>query len=346
MSPGPVADVGDHLLILRNEQAEVLSKLSSLIQSMETKILAPMKDKVDTSAPVLMEMDKNHVKSFKKMLNSYNNKKKELNRLEVKMRKGRKNTPDLQYKKEQKIREIELESQKIEEEEKKQIAEVAALELSLYRGLGRGLCDVAEQQLAIFGQSFDLSRELLKFSDALDAADEDNALHIEAELECGDGLVRITPPSSPAVRRSLLRSVSGSMLSLTSVVDQVARARRASRTEEQIVLAEVAELLQPEDERRSKVDSVEVDNTPVCINGEGEAAGAGRSYLGVGNSFAPRHGLGRRGWAGRGGGVAVTTSLAEHLQLLDSQNSALLGLLAEERRVEEALNLELATAAK
>ena len=313
---------------------------------METKILAPMKDKVDTSAPVLMEMDKNHVKSFKKMLNSYNNKKKELNRLEVKMRKGRKNTPDLQYKKEQKIREIELESQKIEEEEKKQIAEVAALELSLYRGLGRGLCDVAEQQLAIFGQSFDLSRELLKFSDALDAADEDNALHIEAELECGDGLVRITPPSSPAVRRSLLRSVSGSMLSLTSVVDQVARARRASRTEEQIVLAEVAELLQPEDERRSKVDSVEVDNTPVCINGEGEGAGTGRSYLGVGNSFAPRHGLGRRGWAGRGGGVAVTTSLAEHLQLLDSQNSALLGLLAEERRVEEALNLELATADK
>ena len=318
----------------------------SLIQSMETKILAPMKDKVDTSAPVLMEMDKNHVKSFKKMLNSYNNKKKELNRLEVKMRKGRKNTPDLQYKKEQKIREIELESQKIEEAEKKQIAEVAALELSLYRGLGRGLCDVAEQQLAIFGQSFDLSRELLKFSDALDAADEGNALHIEAELECGDGLVRITPPSSPAVRRSLLRSVSGSMLSLTSVVDQVARARRASRTEEQIVLAEVAELLQPEDERRSKVDSVEVDNTPVCINGEGEGAGTGRSYLGVGNSFAPRHGLGRRGWAGRGGGVAVTTSLAEHLQLLDSQNSALLGLLAEERRVEEALNLELATAAK
>ena len=323
----------------------------SLIQSMETKILAPMKDKVDTSAPVLMEMDKNHVKSFKKMLNSYNNKKKELNRLEVKMRKGRKNTPDLQYKKEQKIREIELESQKIEEEEKKQIAEVAALELSLYRGLGRGLCDVAEQELAIFGQSFDLSRELLKFSDALDAADEDNALHIEAELECGDGLVRITPPSSPAARRSLLRSVSGSMLSLTSVVDQVARARRASRTEDQIVLAEVAELLQPEDapqprERRSKVDSVEVDNTPVCINGEGEGAGAGRSYLGVGNSFAPRHGLGRRGWAGRGGGVAVTTSLAEHLQLLDSQNSALLGLLAEERRVEEALNLELATAAK
>ena len=313
---------------------------------METKILAPMKDKVDTSAPVLMEMDKNHVKSFKKMLNSYNNKKKELNRLEVKMRKGRKNTPDLQYKKEQKIREIELESQKIEEEEKKQIAEVAALELSLYRGLGRGLCDVAEQELAIFGQSFDLSRELLKFSDALDAADEDNALHIEAELECGDGLVRITPPSSPAVRRSLLRSVSGSMLSLTSVVDQVARARRASRTEEQIVLAEVAELLQPEDERLSKVDSVEVDNTPVCINGEGEGAGTGRSYLGVGNSFAPRHGLGRRGWAGRGGGVAVTTSLAEHLQLLDSQNSALLGLLAEERRVEEALNLELATADK
>ena len=313
---------------------------------METKILAPMKDKVDTSAPVLMEMDKNHVKSFKKMLNSYNNKKKELNRLEVKIRKGRKNTPDLQYKKEQKIREIELESQKIEEAEKKQIAEVAALELSLYRGLGRGLCDVAEQQLAIFGQSFDLSRELLKFSDALDAADEDNALHIEAELECGDGLVRITPPSSPAVRRSLLRSVSGSMLSLTSVVDQVARARRASRTEEQIVLAEVAELLQPEDERRSKVDSVEVDNTPVCINGEGEGAGTGRSYLGVGNSFAPRHGLGRRGWAGRGGGVAVTTSLAEHLQLLDSQNSALLGLLAEERRVEEALNLELATADK
>ena len=332
--------------MLRNEQAEVLSKLLSLSQSMETKILAPMKDKVDTSAPVLMEMDKNHVKSFKKMLNSYNNKKKELNRLEVKMRKGRKNTPDLQYKKEQKVREIELESQKIEEAEKKQIAEVAALELSLYRGLGRGLCDVAEQQLAIFGQSFDLSRELLKFSDALDAADEDNALHIEAELECGDGLVRITPPSSPAVRKSLLRSVSGSMLSLTSVVDQVARARRASRTEEQIVLAEVAELLQPEDERRSKVDSVEVDNTPVCINGEGEGAGAGRSYLGAGNSFAPRHGLGRRGWAERGGGVAVTTSLAEHLQLLDSQNSALLGLLAEERRVEEALNLELATAAK
>ena len=324
----------------------------SLIQSMETKILTPMKDKVDTSAPVIMEMDKNHVKSFKKMLNSYNNKKKELNRLEVKMRKGRKNTPDLQYKKEQKIREIELESQKIEEEEKKQISELAALELSLYRGLGRGLCDVAEQELAIFGQSFDLSRELLKFSDALDAADEDNATHLEAELECGDGLVRITPPSSPAVRRSLLRSVSGSVLSLSSVVDQVARARRASRADtDQIILAEVAELLQPEDappsrEKRSKVNSKEVDNTPLCIHGDGEGAGEGRSYLGVGNSFAPRHGLGRRGWAGQGGGVAVTTSLAEHLELLDSQNTALLGLLEEEQRVEEALNLDLATAAK
>ena len=50
--------------------------------------------------------------------------------------------------------------------------------------------------------------------------------------------------------------------------------------------------------------------------------------------------------AGQGGGVAVTTSLAEHLELLDSQNTALLGLLEEERRVEEALNLDLATAAK
>ena len=228
---------------MRNEHSGVISNLLNLLQSLDTDLLIPMKDKTELVKPIIQEMDKNHVKSFKKMFSSYNNRKKELTRLENKMKKTRKSLPDLQYKKEQKIREIDLECKSLEDEERRQIADISNLEWELYKTLGSGICEIVKQELNIFGLNFDITRELLKFTDVM-SFDVSDAEVLQEHVEY-DGLVRVTPPTSPSMRGGgLMRRMSGSMMSLSSIMDEsLNKVRKKSQPSQPLILTELSEMM-------------------------------------------------------------------------------------------------------
>ena len=242
---GHIANVGDHLESLKNEHCGVISNLSNLLQSLDTELLIPMKDKTELVKPIIQEMDKNHVKSFKKMFSSYNNRKKELTRLENKMKKTRKSLPDLQYKKEQKIREIDLECKNLEDEERRQIADISNLEWELYKSLGSGICEIVKQELNIFGLNFDITRELLKFTDVMESSFEVSDAEVLQEHVEYDGLVRVTPPTSPSMRGGgLMRRMSGSMMSLSSIMDEsLNKVRKKSQPSQPLILTELSEMM-------------------------------------------------------------------------------------------------------
>ena len=223
----------------------MISNLITLLESLDTKILIPLKDKTESVKPIIQEMDKNHVKSFKKMFNSYNNRKKELTRLDNKMKKTRKSLPDLQYKKEQKIREIDQECKNLEDEERRQIADISNLEWELYKTLGSGICEIVKQELNIFGLNFDITRELLKFTDVMESSSEVSDAEVLQEHVEYDGLVRVTPPTSPSMRGGgLMRRMSGSMMSLSSIMDEgINKVRKKSQPSQPVILTELSEMM-------------------------------------------------------------------------------------------------------
>ena len=242
---GHISNVGDHLETLKTEHVGVVSNLSNLLQSLDTDLLIPLRNKTELMKPIILEMDKNHVKSFKKMFNSYNNRKKELTRIENKMKKTRKSLPDLQYKKEQKIREIDQECKNLEDEERRQIADISNLEWELYKTLGSGVCEIVKQELNIFGLNFDITRELLKLKDVMETSSELNEDEVLEEHVEYDGLVRVTPPTSPSMRGGgLMRRMSGSMMSLSSIMDEgLNKVRKKSQPSQPFILTELSEML-------------------------------------------------------------------------------------------------------
>ena len=123
-------------MLLTKEHDLLLTNLLSLAEGFESEILGPVRQKAEQIKPRIIEMDKNHIKIFKKLSSNYSNKKKELNRIEIKLRKKRKNAPDLQHKKELKIREIEIEGKILEDSERKQISEISEQERDLYETIG------------------------------------------------------------------------------------------------------------------------------------------------------------------------------------------------------------------
>ena len=256
---GHISNVGDHLESLKNEHSGLISNLLTLLQSLDTKLLVPMKDKTESVKPIIQEMDKNHVKSFKKMFSSNNNRKKELTRIENKLKKTRKSLPDLQNKKEQKIREIDQECKNLEDEERRQIADISNLEWELYKTLGSGICEIVKEELNIFGLNFDITRELLKFTDVMESSSEFTEDEILQEHVEYDGLVRVTPPTSPSMRGGgLMRRMSGSMMSLSSIMDEgMNKVRKKSQPSQPIILTELSEMMLED----SPSASVESSNT-------------------------------------------------------------------------------------
>ena len=123
-------------MLLTKEHELLLTNLLSLAEGFESEILGPVRQKTEQIRPRITEMDKNHIRIFKKLSSNYSNKKKELNRIEIKLRKKRKNAPDLQHKKDLKIREIEIEGKILEDSERKQISEISEQERDLYETIG------------------------------------------------------------------------------------------------------------------------------------------------------------------------------------------------------------------
>lgn len=206
------------------------------------------------------------------MFSSYNSKKKDLNRLEMKIRKSRKNVPELQNKKEMKIREIEQSFKILVEEERRQINDITQEEREMYEVVGTGLANVVQKELNIFGHNFDITRELLKLTNVLKSStnevkEEDEV--VDEVSDFVDGFVQITPPSSPSSRRgSLMKSLSGSMLSLSSLVDdgftKVRRKKQMNNND--IILSELSEMLLEEPSYKEEISSYEEfkDNLNPC----------------------------------------------------------------------------------
>ena len=299
--------------------------------------------------PVIIEMDKNHVKSFKKMFNSYNSRKKELTRLENKMKKTRKNLPDIQYKKEQKIREIDQECKNMEEEERRQIADISNLEYDLYKTLGSGISEIVKKELNIFELNFDIARELLKFTDVVESSSEFNEDEVLVEHGEYDGLVRVTPPTSPSIRGgSLMRRMGGSMMSLTSIMDEgLNKVRKKSKPDEKIILSELSEMLLED----SPPPSVKSSNTK-SFNFEGIRGQLKIDTLNEVDSEIRFFGLERensfvsgekmeRSISTRYSESTVKTNFEDHIRFLEDQNNQIFNLVDGQMRVDQVLNGDL-----
>ena len=299
--------------------------------------------------PVIIEMDKNHVKSFKKMFNSYNSRKKELTRLENKMKKTRKNLPDIQYKKEQKIREIDQECKNMEEEERRQIAAISNLEYDLYKTLGSGISEIVKKELNIFELNFDIARELLKFTDVVESSSEFNEDEVLVEHGEYDGLVRVTPPTSPSIRGGgLMRRMGGSMMSLTSIMDEgLNKVRKKSKPDDKIILSELSEMLledsPPPSVKSSNTKSFDFEgirgqleiDTLNEVNSEIRFFGLERE-----NSFVSGEKM-ERSISTRYSESTVKTNFEDHIRFLEDQNNQIFNLVDGQMRVDQVLNGDL-----
>ena len=121
------------------------------------------------------------------------------------------------------------------------------------------ICEIVKQELNIFGLNFDITRELLKFTDVMESPSEFSEDEILQEHVEYDGLVRVTPPTSPSIRGGgLMRRMSGSMMSLSSIMDEgMNKVRKKSQPSQPIILTELSEMMLED----PPSDSVESKNT-------------------------------------------------------------------------------------
>ena len=355
---GSYSAIGDHLQALTKEHTNVLDNLVALVDNFEVDFSVPIKQKCDQVKQEVQELDKSHIKSFKKMFSSYSNKKKDLSRLETKLRKSKKNTFDLQSKRDFKIREIEVECKVLEEEERKQISTMSLKERDLYQTIGNGLRKLFQKELNIFSQHFDISRELLKLNEALTEVPETD--FYDEVKDDYEGFIQVTPPSSPTTRSSMVKSLSGSMLSLTSLVDDKLRIKKR-RDSEVISLAEVAEFLTEDIPTISNRNAEEFQKKDdhVAEGPDGQWFGEikevlmeppFRTNLESNNSFVGRATEGGRSTSFCYPSLSrpvrprfisesiIETNVEDHIKFLDNQNDLIINIFNENSAVDQMLN--------
>ena len=337
-------DVADHLDHVHAEHSDMFQYLLTLVESLQTDLIDPVRDAVDDARPRVAEMDKNHAKMFRKMLNDLNNKKKELNRVESKLRKRKKCLPELNIKKECLMREIETQTKNMINNETKQIQDITKLEKDFYVTLGSGVSKVVQQELGVFGKSFDISREVLKLNKVLsvteeqDDTDEESGIFEDNNNEASDGFIRVTPPTSPtSARMSLMKSISGSVMSLSSIMDDSLSRMKKKKDKDQIVLPELSELTY-----FNEVDTEEIEGKPLFDTFEEEiviqrqASFDQKPSRSVSfsqcDSFSPVR-------PRFNSDPEVVTDLKQHLQYLDSQNDLIFNMVHHNQTVDQILNI-------
>ena len=120
------------------------------------------------------------------------------------------------------LREIELEQNKFLDVEEKQLKRILKEERGFYSTVASSLGFLIRTELNIFGQNLNICQELLKLDTVLEASHDD----VDSDDETGEaddifdhGFVFLEPEIKRN-RSSLMRSLSGSVLSLTSTKDR------------------------------------------------------------------------------------------------------------------------------
>ena len=182
----------------------------NLIVSVHNKSIEWKKD--------VSNIDQAHWTEMKKMRVSIKRKKAEIKKLNKKLKKDK----SLQKSalKNLAISELETEEMVLEEQERQALRRINLAERSFFYNFASGLQQVMAEEMKIFGQSINISQEVLKLEKITmnpeglpPSADE----FISDLVSSGQGFIFITPPPSP--RGSLLRSWGGSVMSIASLID-------------------------------------------------------------------------------------------------------------------------------
>ena len=267
------------------------------------------------------------------------------------------------------LREIELAQNHFLDVEEKQLKRILKEERGFYSTVASSLGLLIRKELNIFGQNLNICQELLKLDTVLDASHED----VDSDDESGEaddisdhGFVFLDPDMKRN-RSSLMRSLSGSVLSLTSTKDQLKLKKEMKKSNILFDIAENSSFFEEGEEEveEGSQENVEDKENNVLLSSQApiHLLGEERFLLARRNSFmSPRHD--RRAVAMRNEvyekngertiliqrprdhSVSRTDSLAvtnidDHLKLIEDQNTKILSNMDETVKLDNLLNIGL-----
>ena len=192
------------------------------------------------------------------------------------------------------MREIELAQNKFLDVEEKQLKKILKEERGFYSTVASSLGVLIRKELNIFGQNLNICQELLKLDTVLDAGNDD----VDSDDESGEaddisdhGFVFLDPDMRKN-RSSLMRSLSGSVLSLTSTKDRELKKEMKKSN----ILFDIAENSaffeegEEEEEEGSQENLEDKENVHISSLAPIHLLGEERFLLARRNSFmSPRH---------------------------------------------------------
>ena len=268
------------------------------------------------------------------------------------------------------MREIELQQNKFLDVEEKQLKRMLQEEKAFYSIVASSLGLLIRNELNIFGQNLNISQDLLKLDTVLDTnnGDEDSDESGEGDDIFDHGFVFVDPEMKKN-RSSLIRSFSGSVMSLASTKDrelkkEIKKSNILYNIAENSAFFEEGDEEEEDDsqenfEEKEKVRQTSLLSSPAPIHLLGEE----RFLLARRNSFmSPRHD--RRALAmrtevceenqertisikrARERSLSDTENLAitnidDHLKLIEDQNNKILSNMDESVRLDNLLNIGL-----
>ena len=118
------------------------------------------------------------------------------------------------------MRELDNEQKILEEQERQALRRINLTERSFFCKFASCLQSMMAEEIKVFGQSMNISQELLKLEKMTEDPDDlpcSTDEFINELVMSGQGYIFITPPSSP--RGSLLKSWGGSVMSIASLME-------------------------------------------------------------------------------------------------------------------------------
>ena len=261
------------------------------------------------------------------------------------------------------LREIELQQNKFLDVEEKQLKRILQEERGFYSTVASSLGLLIRKELNIFGMNLNISQELLKLDTVLDASNDDEDSDDSGEVDdiSDHGFVFLDPDLRKN-KSSLMRSLSGSVLSLTSTKDRELK-KEMKKSNILFDIAENSSFFEEEEEEGSQGTSEDKENVQLTSPAPIHLLGEERFLLARRNSFmSPRHD--RRAISMRSEvyeenvertiliqrprerSVSDTDSLAitnidDHLKLIEDQNNKILSNMDDSVKLDNLLNIGL-----
>ena len=264
------------------------------------------------------------------------------------------------------LREIELEQNRFLGLEEKQLKRILKEETGFYSTVASSLGLLIRNELNIFGQNLNISQDLLKLDTVLDVnnGDEDSDDSGEGDDIFDHGFVFVDPEMKKNTS-SLIRSLSGSVLSMTSTKERELKKEMKKSN----ILYDIAENSaffeegDEEEENDSQGNFEEKENVPLSSPAPIHLIGEERFLLARRNSFMSPQ-FDRRAFSmrtevcednpertilikrGRDRSLSDTENLAitnidDHLKLIEDQNNKILSNMDESVRLDNLLNIGL-----